>query len=91
MHNFFRPGRNGNTARSEVTHRPMVAEINRCRLRITLAPAKSGSDFQSVTSEHVLEIKIMSTTCEIALRRMLQNTFGDKSTFVQVIKQQAFI
>ena len=32
MHNFFRPGRNGNSAGSEVTHRPMAAEINRCRL-----------------------------------------------------------
>ena len=32
MHNFFRPGRNGNSARSEVAHRPMAAEINRCRL-----------------------------------------------------------
>ena len=32
MHNFFRPGRNGYSAGSEVTHRPMGAEINRCRL-----------------------------------------------------------
>ena len=32
MHSFFRPGRNGNSAGSEVTHRPMAAEINRCRL-----------------------------------------------------------
>ena len=34
MHNFFRPGRNGNSAGSEVTHRPMAAEINRCRLNV---------------------------------------------------------
>ena len=32
VHNFFRPGRNGNSVGSEVTHRPMAAEINRCRL-----------------------------------------------------------
>ena len=32
VHNFFRPGRDGNSVGSEVTHRPMAAEINRCRL-----------------------------------------------------------
>ena len=37
MHNFFRPGRNGNSAGSEVTHRPMAAEINRCRLMAQVA------------------------------------------------------
>ena len=36
MHNFFRPGRNGNSAGSDVTHRPMVAEINRCRLGVAV-------------------------------------------------------
>ena len=35
VHNFFRPGKNGNSAGSEVTHRPMAAEINRCRLIFT--------------------------------------------------------
>ena len=39
MHNFFRPGRNGNSAGSEVTHRPMAAEINRCRLYAKLSRA----------------------------------------------------
>ena len=29
---LFPPGRNGNSAGSEVTRRPMAAEINRCRL-----------------------------------------------------------
>ena len=37
MHNFFRPWRNGNSAGSEVTHRPMAAEINRCRLPFCLS------------------------------------------------------
>ena len=32
VHNFFHPGRMGNLAGSEVTHRPTKAEINRCRV-----------------------------------------------------------
>ena len=31
---LFPPGRNGNSAGSEVTRRPMAAEINRCRLQV---------------------------------------------------------
>ena len=33
---LFPPGRNGNSAESEVTRRPMAAEINRCRLQTCL-------------------------------------------------------
>ena len=33
---LFPPGRNGNSAGSEVTRRPMAAEINRCRLSATV-------------------------------------------------------
>ena len=41
---FFRPGRNGNSAGSEVTHRPMAAEINRCRLGCMLCIHTGNSD-----------------------------------------------
>ena len=47
-----------------------------------LAPGRSDSNFQSVISEHILWIKFMSSSCEIALRCMPQNTFDDKSTLV---------
>ena len=43
VHNFFRPGRNGNSVGSEVTHRPMAAEINRCRLAAGLPQRQQGT------------------------------------------------
>ena len=39
----------------------------------------------SVISEHLLQIRVMSTSGEIALRRMLQSGFDDNATLVQVI------
>ena len=50
---------------------------------ISLTPGRS-SNFKRITSEHTLRIKFISTSCEIALGSMSQNTF-DKSTFVQVM------
>ena len=50
----------------------------------SLVPGKCGSDFKSVFSEHMLQIKFMSI-CEIALRWMPQNSFDDKSILVQVM------
>ena len=52
----------------------------------SLAPGRCDFNFKSVISEHMLQIKFMtSTSVEIALRWMPQNTFDDKSTLVQVI------
>ena len=38
----------------------------------------------SKISVHILQIKFMSTSCRISLKWMLQDTFDDKSTLVQV-------
>ena len=46
-----------------------------------------GSNFKSVISEHMLQIKFMSTSCEIAMMWMPRNTSDDMSTLVQVMKQ----
>ena len=51
----------------------------------SLAPGRRGSNFESVISEQRLRIKIMSTSCEIALRWMPQNLTDDYSTLVQVM------
>ena len=51
----------------------------------TLAPGRRCSSLRSVIYEHMLQIKLMSTFCETAIRWMPQNTFGDKSTLTQVI------
>ena len=40
----------------------------------SLAPGRCGSNFKSVIYEHMLWIKSTSTSCEIALRGMPQNT-----------------
>ena len=41
-----------------------------------------GRKFKSVISEHMLQIKFMGTSCEIALRWMPQITFDDKSRLI---------
>ena len=51
----------------------------------SLAPGRCGRNFQSVVSEHMFQMKFMSTSCEIADRSMPQNTFDEKSTLVQVM------
>ena len=43
------------------------------------------SNFKSVISERMLQIKFRSPSCEIALRWMLHDTFSDESTLVQVM------
>ena len=40
---------------------------------------------KKINSEHMLFYKFMSTSCEIALRWMLQNIFDDKWTLVQIM------
>ena len=42
-------------------------------------------NFKSIIFQHVLWIKFMSTSYEIALKWMPQNQFDDKSTLVQVM------
>ena len=49
------------------------------------ALGKCGSSFKSVIFKPILWIIIWSDNCEFALRWMPQNTFGDKSTLVQVM------
>ena len=51
----------------------------------TQSPGKYGSNLKSVISKHMLQIKFMSNSCEIALYQMPQNTFDDKPTLVQVM------
>ena len=48
----------------------------------SLAPGRCGSDYKIKTHAR---IKFTSTSCEITLRWMPQNTFGNKSTLVQVM------
>ena len=50
----------------------------------SLAPEWCGSNFISALSKSMLQIKFMSTACEIALRWMPHGTLEDKSTLVQV-------
>ena len=57
-----------------------------CRLN-ALDPGRRG-DINSVISEHMVHITLMSTfkiACKIAVMWMLQNTYEDKSRLVQVI------
>ena len=42
-----------------------------------------GNDIKSVIFEQMLQMKFMSTFCEIVFRGMPQNMFDDKSTLVQ--------
>ena len=70
MHNFFRPGRMGNSAGSEVTHRPMAAEINRCRLELSIyrAGRKHSADFTKVISR-CRELKSIPDTKKVMISR----------------------
>ena len=49
----------------------------------SLAPGRCTSNF--IISQHILRIKFMSTSCEIALWQMPQNTCDNKSPLVQVM------
>ena len=44
-----------------------------------------NNDLKSVISDSMLQIMIMNISCENALRWLLQDTFDDKSTMVQVM------
>ena len=44
----------------------------------SLAPGRSGSDFKSIILEHMSRINSISTSCEIILRWMPQDTLGEK-------------
>ena len=62
-----------------------VMHINITRLN-SLAPGRCDSDFKSITSKYMLQIKFISNSCKIALRWMPQITFDDtgKSSLVLV-------
>ena len=47
-----------------------------------LSYGKYGSNFKNVILKHILQIKVVSNSCEIALRKMNQNTYDGKSTLV---------
>ena len=51
----------------------------------SLAPWTCGSISRRVISKDMLGNNFMGTSCETALRWMPWNTFGDKSTLVQVM------
>ena len=59
-----------------------VANLNN-----SLVPGRcdSTSNFKRVIFKHMLRIKFMSTSCEIAHRWLPHNTFDDKSTLVRVM------
>ena len=50
----------------------------------SFTPGRCGSNYKSVISKHMLQIKFMSTSWEIALRGMPQNTFDDFPTHFRV-------
>ena len=50
-----------------------------------LIPVRFGSKYKSVILERMWRIEFMSTSFEIALSWMPQNTFDDKSTVVHVM------
>ena len=52
--------------------------------RLTYIGSRALSTLDAI-DEHMLRIKFESTSCEIPLRWMSQNTFDDKSTLVQVM------
>ena len=51
----------------------------------SLAPGRYGSNFENVSWRHMLQMKFMSSSGELALRWMPQNTFDDKSILAQVM------
>ena len=51
----------------------------------SLSPSTRGSNYKIVMSEHMLKIRLMSTSSEFALRWMPQNTFDCKSSLTRVI------
>ena len=56
----------------------------------SLPPGRGGSNFQNLILEHMLVIKVVGVSCEVALRWMPQNTFNNRSTLVQVINWANF-
>ena len=48
-----------------------------------MGPRRYGNDFQSFIFEHMLRIKFMNTSCEMALKCMPQNNFDGKSIMDQ--------
>ena len=63
----------------------MAATLSRPHCVNSLATGRCGSSFKGVISKHMLQIKFMSTFCEITHRRMPLNTSDDKSIVVQVM------
>ena len=51
----------------------------------SLAPEKCVSNFKSLISNYMLQIKFSDIAWEIALKWMPKNTFGNKSAFVQAM------
>ena len=51
----------------------------------SLAPGRCGSYFKCVISEHMFQIKLINTSCEIALTWTQQNPWDGWSTFIQVM------
>ena len=50
----------------------------------SLAPGRCGSKFTSALFKLILQIDILSTSCEIGFRRVPQYTSDDEPTLVQV-------
>ena len=90
VHNFFRPGRNGNSVGSEVTHRPMAAEINRCRLASDLdgrwPRARADSRLAPIQWETSLQSNAVSHWLGANLESTMQN--GSRGTTFSLLHQR---
>ena len=51
----------------------------------SLAPGRYDNNFECVISEHMLQIKFMSTYCEIHISWMPETAFDDEPTLVKVM------
>ena len=72
---------------SSVKWRPCCLGLN---VLNSLAPGRYENNFEIVISEHMLRIKSLISSCEIALRWMQQNTFDNKSTLFKVTVMASF-
>ena len=79
--------RNASGSRSAVCWdgEDMVGNISLTHTIILAVAERCGNNFKRVIFKYMSWIMFMNTSCKIALRWMPQNTFDDKSIWVQVM------
>ena len=80
--NFWGMKNNTNQSTSAKSHEPTLSKH---QVWGSKAPGRCDSNFESVITKHILEIKFMRASCEIALSWMSQNNFDNMSTLIQVM------